>query len=70
MIGGRFVVRDRQLLTVDLPALGRRAEALRSTVVERTREKRSAFECVAPVLYQSCPALSARPWHVNRYCGC
>jgi hypothetical protein len=32
MVGGRFVVRERRLLTVDLPALATRAAALRAEI--------------------------------------
>jgi guanine deaminase len=70
MIGGRFVVRGRKLLTVDLPALAARAAEIRAVLDERGAAKRSVFECVAPVLADFCPALSATPWPVNRWCGC
>ena len=70
MIGGRFVVRDRKLLTVDLPRLAARAEAARAAMQERGAAQKSRFECAAPVIADFCPALSARPWHINRWCGC
>ena len=70
MIGGRFVVRERKLLTVDLPRLAARAEAARAAMQERSAAQKSRFECAAPVIADFCPALSARPWHINRWCGC
>ena len=70
MIGGRFVVRDRKLLTVDLPRLAAQAAMVRSAMNERGADKRRVFECAAPVLADFCPALSSTPWHVNRWCGC
>ncbi|HYZ64144.1 MAG TPA: amidohydrolase family protein, partial [Acetobacteraceae bacterium] len=70
MIGGRFVVRERKLLTVDLPALAARAEAARAEMAARNAGRRASFECVAPVIADFCPALAARPWHINRWCGC
>ena len=70
MIGGRFVVRDGRLLTVDLPALAARAEALRIRMLERNAERRSAFECVVPLLYDFCPSLTRTKWPFSRYCGC
>ncbi len=70
MIGGRFVVRQRRLLTVDLPALASRAAAVRAELDARGAAKRQTFECVAPVLADFCPALAATPWPVNRWCGC
>jgi guanine deaminase len=70
MIGGRFVVRDRKLLTVDLPRLATEAEAVRASMQARNAGRRSSFECVAPIVTDFCPALAARPWPINRYCGC
>ncbi len=70
MVGGRFVVRERKLLTVDLPKLAGEAEAARAALVERNAPRRANFECAAPIVADFCPALAARPWHINRYCGC
>jgi guanine deaminase len=70
MIGGRFVVRDQTLLTVDLARLATEAEAARASMQARNTGRRSNFECVAPIITDFCPALAARPWHINRYCGC
>ena len=70
MVGGRFVVRDRRLLTVDLPALAASAEALRSRMLERNTERRRTFECVVPAINEFCPALARTAWPINRYCGC
>ncbi len=70
MIGGRFVVRDRKLLTVDLPCLAARAADARTALNEQGAAKRSSFECIAPVLADFCPALARTPWPINRWCGC
>ncbi len=70
MIGGRWVVRDRKLLTVDLPRLAAEAEAARAAMAGRNAEHRARFECVAPAIADFCPALARGPWHINRYCGC
>ena len=72
MIGGRFVVRDRKLLTVDLPRLAAQAAEARAamTMNERSADRRSRFECIAPALADFCPALARTPWPINRWCGC
>lgn len=70
MIGGRFVVRDRRLLTVDLPRLAAQAAEARAAMNERGAGRRSRFECIAPALADFCPALARTPWPINRWCGC
>jgi guanine deaminase len=70
MIGGRFVVRDRRLLTVDLTKLADEAAAARAELDEAGRERRALFDAVAPIVADFCPALAGTPWHINRYCGC
>lgn len=70
MTGGRFVVRDRKLLTVDLPRLAARAAEARTTLNERGADRRSRFECIAPALADFCPALARTPWLTNGWCGC
>jgi guanine deaminase len=70
MVGGRFVVRGRKLLTVDLAKLSEQAAALRAELDEAARPALRRFECVAPIVADFCPALARTPWHVNRWCGC
>ena len=70
MVGGRFVVRGRKLLTVDLPRLAAQAAEMRALMNERLAGKRAAFECIAPAIADFCPALARSPWPVNRWCGC
>jgi guanine deaminase len=70
MIGGRFVVRDRRLLTVDLPRLAAQAAEARAVMDERSTDRRSRFECLALALADFCPALARTPWPINRWCGC
>ena len=43
MVGGRFVVRDRRLLTVDLPALAARAAELRAEIDARSVASRTSL---------------------------
>jgi guanine deaminase len=70
MINGRFVVRGRRLLTVDLPALSARAAALRSDIDARAVSSRQRYDAVAPIINDFCPALARTDWHINRWCGC
>jgi 5-methylthioadenosine/S-adenosylhomocysteine deaminase len=70
MVAGRFVVRDRKLLTVDLPALAARAAVLRAEIDARAEPSRRRFDAVAPILNDFCPNLARAEWHINRWCGC
>lgn len=70
MVDGRFVVRDRRLLTVDLPALATRAAALRAEIDARSVASRRRYDAVAPIIADFCPALARTEWHINRWCGC
>jgi guanine deaminase len=70
MVNGRFVVRGRRLLTVDLPALSARAAALRSDIDARAVSSRQRYDAVAPIINDFCPALARTDWHINRWCGC
>ena len=64
MVGGRFVVRERRLLTVDLPALAARAATLRAEIDARSVASRRRFDAVAPIIGDFCPAL-AGGWHIT-----
>jgi len=67
MIGGRFVVRDGRLLTVDLARLAREAETARERLESATAEMRALFARLAPVVAAFCPALAAAPYPQRRY---
>jgi 5-methylthioadenosine/S-adenosylhomocysteine deaminase len=70
MVNGRFVVRNRKLLTVDLPALAVRAAELRAEMNARAIASRHRYDAVAPIINDFCPALARTDWHINRWCGC
>ena len=70
MVGGRFVVRGRRLLNIDLPALAARAASLRADMNARSVASRQRYDAVAPILNDFCPALARSEWHINRWCGC
>lgn len=70
MVGGRFVVRERKLLTVDLPALALRAAELRAEIDTRAVASRRRYDAIAPIISDFCPALTGAKWHIDRWCGC
>lgn len=67
MIGGRFVVRDGQLLTLDLARLAREAEAARERLEALNAENKQLFELLEPVVASFCPALAAQAYPLRRY---
>ncbi|MBK1661657.1 amidohydrolase family protein [Paracraurococcus ruber] len=67
MVGGRVIVRDRKLLTVDLAKLAREAEAARARLEALNAEKRGLFALLEPVVRSFCPAFARRPYPVRRY---
>ena len=67
MIGGRMVVKDRRVTTVDLAALRRDAEAARQRLVEVNAPLQALYERVAPVVGRYCPGLAHMPYHIDRY---
>lgn len=67
MVAGRMIVRDRKLLTVDVPTLAREAEAARERLEAATAEMRALADKLAVVVGRFCPGLAARPYPVRRY---
>ena len=67
MVGGRLVVRDRTLTTVDLPRLAREAEAARERLEHANAGLIALVEKLSVVVGSFCPGLAAAPYHVRRY---
>jgi guanine deaminase len=67
IVDGRFVVRDRRLLTVDFDALVTRAQAAADRQRASSAERRRAFDAVEPLLGAFCIGLARQPFHVHRY---
>jgi 5-methylthioadenosine/S-adenosylhomocysteine deaminase len=67
IIGGRLVVDNRRLVTVDLAALGRRAEAARDRLAVANADHRRLYEALEPVVGSHCPGLARAPYHIHRY---
>jgi guanine deaminase len=69
MIGGRLVVEDRRVTTVDVAALAREAEAARRRLTEIAAPAKALYERLAPIVGRFCPGLAHVPYHVSRYVG-
>src|SRR3954451_2030126 len=69
MIGGRMVVENRRVLTVDLARLRHRAEAARERLAAPNADNRRLFEALEPIVGSYCPGLAAQPYHIHRYVG-
>ncbi|HVB17807.1 MAG TPA: amidohydrolase family protein [Stellaceae bacterium] len=67
MIGGRMVVENRRVLSVDLARLRERAEAARERLAAANADNRLLYEALAPVVGSYCPGLARLPYHVHRY---
>jgi len=67
MIGGRMIVKDRRVTTVDLAALQREAETARSRLTQVNAPTRALSERLAPVVGRYCPGLAHMPYHIDRY---
>ena len=67
MIGGRMIVEDRKLLTVDLPKLAAQAAASQARRVKLTGEAKKLYEKLETVVGSFCPGLAKQPLHIHRY---
>jgi guanine deaminase len=67
MIGGRLVVENRRVLTVDLERLRDRAAASRDRLAAANADNRRLYEALVPVVGSYCPGLARVPYHVHRY---
>jgi cytosine/adenosine deaminase-related metal-dependent hydrolase len=69
MIGGRMVVRDRKITTIDVAALAREAEAARERLARLNAPGKELYERLAEVVGRFCPGLAHTPYRVTRYVG-
>jgi 5-methylthioadenosine/S-adenosylhomocysteine deaminase len=67
MIGGRLVVDNRRVTTVDLDRLRDRVAAARDRLAAANIDNRRLYEALEPVVGSHCPGLAATPYHVHRY---
>ncbi|HYZ40431.1 MAG TPA: amidohydrolase family protein, partial [Stellaceae bacterium] len=67
MVGGRMVVKNRRLLTVDLDRLRDRVSEARDRLAAANADNRRLYEALEPVVGSYCPGLAHTPYHVDRY---
>ena len=67
MIGGRLVVENRRLLTIDLARLRDRVTEARERLATANADNRRLYEALEPVVGSYCPGLAHTPYHVHRY---
>ena len=67
MIGGRLVVDNRRIVTVDLGQLRDRIAAARDRLAASNVDNRRLYEALKPVVGSYCPGLARTPYHVHRY---
>jgi 5-methylthioadenosine/S-adenosylhomocysteine deaminase len=67
MIGGRMIVENRKLLTVDLPKLAAQAAASQARRAKLTGEAKKLYERLESVVGTFCPGLAKQPLHIHRY---
>jgi guanine deaminase len=69
MVGGRMIVQDRRLTTVNVAALARDAEAARERLARVNAPGKELYERLAAVVGRFCPGLAHTPYHISRYVG-
>lgn len=67
MIGGRMVVEDRKLLTVDLARLAAKAEESRVRREKITAPAKKLYDRLEKVVGTFCPGLAKAPLHIHRF---
>ena len=67
MIGGRMIVADRKLLTIDLPKLAAKVEAVQARRAELQGEAKKLYLQLEKVVGTFCPGLAKEPLHIHRY---
>jgi cytosine/adenosine deaminase-related metal-dependent hydrolase len=67
MIGGRLVVDNRRVVSVNLERLRRRVEAARDRLAAANADNRRLYEALEPVVGSHCPGLARAPYHIDRY---
>jgi 5-methylthioadenosine/S-adenosylhomocysteine deaminase len=69
MIGGRMVVEDRKLLTVDLARMAKNAEKARERLDRGRKPAKALYDRLEKVVNAFCPGLAKQPLHVDRFGG-
>jgi guanine deaminase len=69
MIGGRMVVENHKLLTVDIAALAAKAEKVRERHAAGRKMSKPLFDKLEKVVGAFCPGLAQQPLHIDRFGG-
>src|SRR5438067_2219627 len=67
MIGGRLVVDNRPVTTVDPRRLRDRVAAARERLAAANADNRRLYQALEPVVGSYCPGLARSPYHIHRY---
>jgi guanine deaminase len=67
MIGGRLVVDNHRLVTVDLERLRDRVTVAQQRLAAANADNRRLYEALEPVVGGYCPGLARTPYHIHRY---
>ena len=67
MIGGRMVVENRKLLTVDLAKLAAQAAASQARRAKITAPAKKLYDRLEKVVGTFCPGLAKAPLHIHRF---
>jgi 5-methylthioadenosine/S-adenosylhomocysteine deaminase len=67
MIGGRLVVDNRRVVTVDLERLRYRVEMARDRLAAANADNHRLYEALEPVVGSHCPGLARATYHIHRY---
>ena len=67
MIGGRMIVENRKLLTVDLEKIAAKAAASQARRAPLTDEAKKLYDRLEVVVGAFCPGLAKAPLHIHRY---
>ncbi|MBV8394430.1 MAG: amidohydrolase family protein [Alphaproteobacteria bacterium] len=69
MIGGRMIVENRKLLTVDLSQLAGKAERARERLEKANRPAKALAAKLEKIVGTFCPGLAKQPLHIDRFAG-
>jgi 5-methylthioadenosine/S-adenosylhomocysteine deaminase len=69
MIGGRMVVENRKLLTVDLADLAAKAEKSRERLEKANKPAKELYGKLEKIVGTFCPGLAKQPLHIDRFGG-
>ena len=67
MVGGKMVVENRKLLTVDLAQLAEQAAASQARRAKPMGDARKLYDRLEKVVGTFCPGLAKEPLHIHRY---